>query len=362
MMRVATGTGGPKISDWSALVTYVVEAERMGVDAIWTVETWAHDAATPLGFLAAHTERMRLMTNVIQIGTRSPALLAMTAMTLYAMSGGRFVLGLGTSGPGVMEGWHGVPFRNPLKRTREVVEICRRIFAGGPLEYQGEFYQLPLDKQHGGTGEAAVLSTDVPPTPDLPIHLASLGPRNLRLTGEIADGWVGTLFAPEYADVFLDPIREGAAAAGRRFEDIELVVGGNVCITDDPEFVIDSLRMHLAGVLGSMGSQRRNFYRDALARQGWESVVDELRELWERGELDEAMERIPDELVLSTNLVGTPAEVAERLRRYRQIGVTTYRASPLGFTMAEKLDNLGQLLDVVAQVNAEPLPAAETTT
>lgn len=353
-MRVAVGTGGAKILDWSGLATYVTEAERLGVDAVWTAEAWAHDGATPLGFIAARTERIRLMTNVLQIGTRSPALLAMTAMTLHAMSGGRFVLGLGTSGPGVLEGWHGVPFRDPLRRTREVVEICRRVFAGEPLSYQGKFHQVPLGVEDGGTGEASALRTDAPPTPDLPIHLAALGPRNLRLTGEIADGWIGTSFLPETAQVFLDPIRQGAAAAGRRFTDLDLAVGGYVWFTDDLEFAVDELRLHLAVVLGGMGSGRRNFYREAFRRQGWGEVADQVRALWTRGEQDEALERIPAELVLGTNLVGSPADVADRLRRYRRVGVTTFRATPYGTTVAEKLDTLGRFMEVVRQVNAEP--------
>ncbi|HLU44090.1 MAG TPA: LLM class flavin-dependent oxidoreductase [Natronosporangium sp.] len=354
-MRVAIGAGGAKILDWPGLATYVAEAERLGVDAVWTAEAWAHDALTPLGFIAAHTERIRLMTNVVQIGARSPAMLAMSAMTLHSMSGGRFVLGLGTSGPSVMEGWHGVPFRDPLQRTRETVEICRRVAAGEPLEFQGKFYRLPLTEEDGGTGEAALIRTDAPPVSHLPIHLAALGPRNLRLTGEIADGWVGTAFLPETAHVFFDPIREGAAAAGRRFSDIELAVGGYVWFTDDPEFAIEELRLHLALVMGAMGSERRNFYGESYRRQGWGEVVDRVRTLWARGEQDEALEQIPAELVLGTNLVGSPAEVAERLRRYREVGVTTFRATPYGATVSEKLDTLGQFMDVVRQVSAEPV-------
>ena len=188
---------------------FVRQAERLGADSVWVPEFWGGDAFTPLAYLAAQTSTIRLGTAIVQLGARTPAMLAMTAMTLQALSDSRFVLGIGSSGPQVMEGWHGVPFDRPLRRTRETIEIVRAICAGERVVYHGETYQLPLP---GGLGRS--LRSRLPAS-SVPIYIASLGPANLRLTGELADGWIGTSFFPETADVFLDPIRAGAAAAGR---------------------------------------------------------------------------------------------------------------------------------------------------
>src|SRR4051812_12253707 len=210
-------------------VEFVREAERLGVDSVWVPEFWAGDALTPLAYLAACTTRVRLATGIVQLGARTPAMLAMSALSLQALSGGRFVLGIGTSGPQVMEGWHGVRFDRPVRRTRETIEIIRKVSAGEPLSYDGELYVLPLP---GGEGRA--IRSLMPPT-HVPIYVASLGPANLRLTGEMADGWIGNSFFPETASVFLDPIREGAAAAGRSLSDLDLTVSVGVEFTDDVE-------------------------------------------------------------------------------------------------------------------------------
>ena len=229
-MKVAIGAGGGTyaISDWDELTTYAVEAEKLGVDSIWSAEAWIHDAITPLAYLAGKTERMRLGTGIMQIGTRTPALAAMTAMTMTALTEGRFILGLGTSGPQVVEGWHGISFARPVARTREYIEVIRRAVSGEPLEYEGEFYQLPLP---GGYGKA--LRPTGAATPDVPIWIASIGPRNLELTGELADGWLGTSFTPEHAAAHFDYIARGAAKAGRTLGDIDLAVGGAVGFGDD---------------------------------------------------------------------------------------------------------------------------------
>src|SRR5262245_13999837 len=183
--------------DWSAASAYVVEAERLGVDCVWTAEAWGHDAVTPLAFMAARTSRIRLGTGIMQAGTRTPALIAMTAMSLAAMSDDRFILGLGVSGPQVIEGWHGLRFERPVLRMRETVDIVRRAIRGERLEYHGAVYELPLS---GGEGKA--LRSAAKPRPDIPVYLATLSPRSLEMTGEIADGWLGTSFIPEHADIF----------------------------------------------------------------------------------------------------------------------------------------------------------------
>ena len=329
-------------------VSLVQEAERLGVDSVWVPEFWAYDALTPLAFAAAHTERIRLGTAIVQLGSRTPAMLAMSAMSLQALSGGRFVLGIGTSGPQVVEGWHGVPFDKPIARTRETIEIIRKIAASERLEHDGEVFRLPLP---GGEGRAI---RSMAPPGEVPIYVASLGPANLRLTGELADGWIGNSFLPETADVFFEPIREGALAAGRSFTELDLTVAAGLEVTDDVE---EAGRRHARGyafTFGAMGSAKRNFYNDAFARQGFGDAVAEVQRLWLAGDRAAAEEAVPVEIGLGTNLVG-PAEVLkERLRLYRAAGVTTIRA---GLTTEPgalaPLDALGLLVDLVGEVNAE---------
>jgi F420-dependent oxidoreductase-like protein len=352
-MKVAVGLHRYAITDWPETTAFALEAERLGVDSLWSAEAWAHDGATPLAYLIAKTTTLNFGTAILQVGTRTPALVAMTAMTLWEMSGGRFRLGLGTSGPQVIEGWHGIPFRKPIQHTREVIEICRRVFNGETVSYEGEFYHLPLDIEHGGSGEGKALRTGAPPTPDLPIYVASLGPRNLRLTGELADGWLGGSFIPEHAGIFFDPIRQGAERAGRSLDDIDLAVGGTVWFTDDVEEAAKSMRPDLAFRLGAMGSADHNFYNDAYSRQGWADDAKEIQRLWIEGRRDEARERVPLDLVRATNLIGTPDMVKDRLRLYRDAGVTTFRPGLHGQTLAERMDTLGRLMDLVHEVNAE---------
>ena len=202
--------------DWTSAIAYAVEAERLGVDSAWTAETWGYDGATPLAYLAAKTSRLRLGTGILQVGTRTPALTAMTALALASLSGDRFLLGLGVSGPQVIEGWHGVRFAKPLKRLRETVEIVRKITHGERLVFQGEVYQIPL-----ADSEGKPLISSVPPRPKLPVYLATLGPKSLELTGELADGWLGTSFIPEHASMFFDSIAAGAKHVGRTLTDLD---------------------------------------------------------------------------------------------------------------------------------------------
>src|SRR5262245_55460859 len=209
-MRVAVGLRLEGDEDWAKASAYVTEAERLGVDMVWSHESWGLDAATPLAFVAARTSRIRLGSGIMQVGTRTPALVAMTAMALASMSGGRFVLGLGVSGPQVIEGWHGLPFARPLTRLRELVDIVRQEVRGERVNYRGTLYELP---RPGGEGKA--LRSSARPRPDIPIYLATLSPRGLALAGEIADGWLGTSFMPDHARVFFDHIAAGAARAGR---------------------------------------------------------------------------------------------------------------------------------------------------
>ena len=333
----------PSNEDWEGAVTYAVEAERLGVDMAWSPEFWGYDAATPLAYLAAKTSRIRLGTGIMQIGARTPAMTAMTAMTLASLSGDRFVLGLGVSGPQVIEGWHGVRFDRPLQRMREVVEIVRMVTRGERLVYHGEIYDLPLP---GGEGKALVPGAR--PRPNLPIYLATLGPKSLELTGELAEGWLGTSFMPEHASMFFDAIATGAKRVGRSLADLDLqVAAGVVAFSDDVERLIAPRKPGLAFTLGAMGSRQHNYYNDVYRRAGYEDVAIEVQDLWFKKQREEAAARIPDELVLKTNLLGTEDMVRDRIRAHRAAGVTTLRVEPDGETLNERLATLGRLVDLV---------------
>jgi F420-dependent oxidoreductase-like protein len=331
-------------------VDFVREAERLGADSVWIPEFWAFDALTPLGYLAASTSTIRLATGIVQLGARTPAMLAMSAMSLQALSGGRFVLGVGTSGPQVMEGWHGIRFDKPVRRTRETIEIIRAITAGDRLQYDGEIYQLPLPLSEPSEERRSIRSA-APPV-QVPIYVAALGPANLRLTGELADGWIGNSFFPESADVFFDPIREGAAAAGRDLSTFDFTVSVGVEFTDD---VDEAAHRHAEGyafTFGAMGSPTRNFYNDAFARQGYGDDVREVQRLWLAGDRDAARKRVPIAIGLGTNLIGTDDMVRDRLRLHLDAGITTLRIGLAG-DLENQLDSLGHLLDLVREVNLE---------
>jgi F420-dependent oxidoreductase-like protein len=336
-LRIGIGIGGID----EATLGFVRDAERLGATSVWAPEFWGYDALTPLAYLAASTESIRLGTGIVQLGARTPAMLAMSAMSLQALSHGRFILGLGTSGPQVMEGWHGVRFDRPVTRTRETIEIVRAITAGEKLHHDGEVYTLPLPDGEGRSLRSAAAPVHVP------IYVASLGPANLRLTGELADGWIGNSFFPETADVFFDPIREGAVAAGRSLDDLDLTVAVGLELTDDVE---GAGRRHADGyafTFGAMGSPTRNFYKDAFARQGFADDVEAVQRLWLEGDREGAARRVPIEIGLRTNLIGTDDLVTERLRAYRDAGVTTLRVGLAGGSTTAKLDDLARLLDLV---------------
>ena len=329
--------------NWDDVAVYAVEAERLGVDYVWSAEAWGHDAVTPLAFVAARTSRVKLGTSIMQVGARTPALVAMTAMSLDAMSNGRFLLGLGVSGPQVIEGWHGIPFTRPLLRMRETIEIVRRAIRGERVEFKGEVYELP---RPGGEGKA--LRSAAKPRPHIPIYLATLSPKSLEMTGELADGWLGTSFMPDHARVFLDAMEAGARRAGRTLKDIDLqVAAGVVAFSDDVARLIPPRKPGLAFTLGAMGSRQHNFYNDAYRRAGYTDAATEVQRLWLEGKREEAAARVPDELVLKTNLLGTEEMIRARLHRYRDAGIDTIRVEPAGDTLDARLATLGRLRDLL---------------
>ena len=243
-------------SDWNQIAEFAKEAESLGADSIWTSEAWGTDAITPLAYLAAATTKIRLGTGIVQVGSRTPGNLVMTSLTLQSMSGGRFILGLGTSGPQVIEGFHGVTFGNPVLRTKELLEIIKMGVSGEKLQYQGKYYQLPLD---GGEGKAIRTSAK---TWHVPVYVASLGPSNLEMTGEKADGWIGGCFIPETGDVFLDKIRTGLSRSGRKIDDIDILIPVSLEFTDEVE---EAAKRHARGygfTFGAMGSVKNNFYKN----------------------------------------------------------------------------------------------------
>ncbi len=333
---------------WTDLVTWVVEAEGLGVEHCWVAEAWGGDAATPIAGLSQHVQKMTFGSGIFQVGARSAANTAMTALTLQRITGGRFSLGLGASGPQVVEGLHGVPFARPLTRMRETIQVVRMAEAGERLELDGEQIRLPLPE-----GEGKALRLALRPEPGgspLPIYIASLSPKMLALTGEVADGWLGTSFVPEGAASSLDALAAGADRAGRTLADLDLCQGAEVAFARDEEelaAMVDARRKGLAFSLGGMGSADTNFYNDAYSRQGFAEVAAESQRFWLAGDRKAAAAVIPDEMVLATTLLGTEESVAERLRVWHDVGITHVRLYPAGDTMEARLDTLGRALDLL---------------
>ncbi|MET8010130.1 LLM class flavin-dependent oxidoreductase [Streptomyces sp. NPDC005271] len=348
-MRTAT-TVEASDGNWSETVDFVTEAEKLGMDICWVAEAWGSDAPSPLGYLAARTERLLLGSGIIQLATRSPVLIARTAITLSRLSQGRFLLGLGPSGPQVIEGLHGVPFARPVSRTRETVQILRQVLAGEKIAHSGREFQIPLP---GGEGKPMRLSMRA--EHHIPLYLATLSPKMLRLTGEIADGWLGTSFVPEGAGpAYFGHLDEGLAASGRTRADLDVCQGAEVNFAEDEErlrAIVAPRKKELAFSLGGMGSNTTNYYNDAYSRQGWAEVAAAVRERWQSGDHEGAAGLITDEMVLSTTLIGTEPMVRERLRIWRDAGVTTVRLYPAGDTLEARLTTLGRAIDLVRAVS-----------
>ena len=305
-------------------IELVREADRLGVHAIWTAEAYGSDAVTPLAWMGALTERVRLGTAIMQMPGRTPANAAMTAMTLNQISGGRFLMGLGLSGPQVVEGWHGVSYAQPLARTREYVEIVRRIFRReAPLTFEGRHYQIPY---HGedATGLGKPLKSTLAADPSIPIYLAAIGPKNVELAAEIADGWLPIFFAPErYDTVFRDHVEAGLAKAGKTIDGFDIAPTVSVVINDNLDICYNMLRPFLALYVGGMGARGKNFYYDLAVRYGFEEAATEIQDLYLAGDKGAAMARVPAELIDAVALVGPRERVRERLAIWRNSPVTT---------------------------------------
>jgi F420-dependent oxidoreductase-like protein len=338
-VRAATTVEGA--ADWTQTSEFVREAEKLGLDVCWVAEAWGTDAPSILGYLAARTQTLLLGSGIMQVGTRSPVLIAQTAMTLAHISGGRFLLGLGASGPQVIEGLHGVEFAHPLTRTRETVEIVRRVFTGEKLTFDGAHHHIPR-------AGSRPMRVSVPPV-SVPVYLATLSPKMLELTGEVADGWLGTSFVPEGADAYFRYLDAGLARAGRTRASLDVCEGAEVSLVSEADLAatLASRKKELAFSLGGMGSASSNFYNDAYSRQGWAEVAAAVRDRWQAGDRDGAAALVTDEMVLATTLIGTEEMVRDRLRVWRDAGVDTVRLYPAGDTLAARLDNLGRGIDLV---------------
>src|SRR5947208_694780 len=290
----------------------VREAERLGYDSVWAAEAYGSDAATVLAWLAGQTETINLGSAIFQIPGRSPAMAAMTAATLDQISGGRFRLGLGPSGPQVSEGWHGVRFANQLARTREYIEVVRKALARERLEYHGEHHDLPLPD---GPGKALKL-TIAPVQEQIPIYLAAIGPKNTALAGEIAHGWIPTLLSPEALPELRKSLEEGASRAGRSLDGFDIAPTVNVMVTDDQAGARDATRPFVALYVGGMGSRKQNFYNALMRRYGFEEAAEKVQDLYLEGKKDEAAAALPDEFLDQVALIGPRDVVRERLRVY----------------------------------------------
>jgi F420-dependent oxidoreductase-like protein len=319
-------------------------AEELGYDSVWTAEAYGSDAATVLAWLAGQTSRIKLGSGIFQMPARSPAMTAMTAATIDQLSGGRMILGLGSSGPQVSEGWHGQRFGRQLQRTREYIDVVRMALARERVVYHGETLELPLPD---GPGKPLKL-TIAPVQEQIPIYLAAIGPRNTALAGEIADGWLPTLFSPEHVGMFRERLEEGAARAGRSLDGFEIAPQVSVHINDDIEAARNFMRPALALYVGGMGSRKQNFYNALVREYGFEEAASEIQDLYLDGKREEACRAVPDALVDLVSLVGPAEKVAERLVAYREAGVGTLLASPLAVTREQQFEQLQLLADLVS--------------
>jgi F420-dependent oxidoreductase-like protein len=314
----------------------VQEAEKLGYDSVWAAEAYGSDTATVLAWLAGQTSTIRLGSGIFQMPGRSPAMTAMTAATIDQLSGGRMILGIGSSGPQVAEGWHGQRFGRQLQRTREYVAVVRKALARERLEFHGETLELPLPD---GPGKALKL-TIAPVQERIPIYLAAIGPKNTALAGEIAEGWIPTLFSPEHVSELRPFLQEGADRVGRSLEGFDIAPTVNVFVTDDLQVARDAMRPFVALYVGGMGSRKQNFYNNLVCRYGFEAEAKTIQDLYLEGKRDEAMAAIPDALIDTVSLCGPKDVVRERLSVYRDAGVGTLGITPIAFNKDDRLEQL----------------------
>jgi len=329
-------------------VEEVADLERAGLDIVFVPEAYSFDAVSQLGFLAAKTSTIELASGIFQIYTRTPSLTAMTAAGLDYVSGGRFVMGIGASGPQVIEGFHGVKYDAPLGRTRELVDICRQVWRREKVDYQGKYYQVPLPADQGtGLGKPLKLINH-PVRERIPIVIASLGPKNVALTAEIAEGWEPIFFHPEKAEsVWGDALAAGKAKRDPALGDLQIYAGPALAIGDDVEPMLQWIKPHLALYIGGMGAKGKNFYNDLACRYGYEEEAEKIQDLYLDGKKNEAAAAVPDDLVRAISLIGTESYVKERVAAFAAAGVTTLNVTPLAADRAGRVALIEKLREIV---------------
>ena len=339
-LGLVAGQFGPRLE---VNYTLLDEAERLGFHSVWTAEAYGNDAITPLCFMAARTQRIKLGTAILQMSARTPAMTAMTAMSLDALSGGRFILGIGPSGPQVVEGWHGVPYGRPLTREREYVTIVRKILAReAPLEHKGHHYEIPYHGP-GSTGLGKPLKSILHGRPDLEIYTAAISEAGLRCAGEIADGVIPVWMSPDQSGLIFGPVKEGLArsAGGRTLDRFDVAPFVTVIVGDDLERCRFPVRAQLALYIGGMGARNKNFYNDYAKRLGYEEAAAKIQDLFLAGNKQEAMAAVPAELVDEVSLVGPRERIAERVQAWKASPVRTML---LGAGQPEALRLMAELL------------------
>ena len=320
------------------------EADQLGYHSVWVAEAYGSDVVTVLSWMGAQTKQIGLGAGIMQMTARTPAMTAMTAATLDLLSGGRVLLGLGLSGPQVVEGWYGSRYDRPLQRTREYVEIVRKIIGReGPLEYDGEVFQLPLADSQGKALKLIIH----PVRETIPIYLASIGPRNIHLTGQIADGWLPAFYSPDHMHLFEPDLAAGAASAGRTLDDIDIAPTVMVSMGEDLSTCFDWLRPIYGLYLGGMGSRKDNFYGKLATRYGFEDAYLEVQEKYLSGDRYAAYQAIPEELIDATALVGPPERIASRMKRYDAAGVGMLNVHPFAGSIDDRISTLRTLKDLI---------------
>lgn len=345
-MRI--GTTLSYAGGFTEVVDELAELEKIGLDIAFVAEAYSYDAASQLGYLAAKTSTVKLASGIFQLYTRTPTLLAMTAAGLDYVSGGRFVLGIGASGPQVIEGFHGVKYDAPLGRTRETVEICRKVWRRERLEFEGKYFTVPLPPEQGtGLGKALKLINH-PVRDRIPVLIAALGPKNVALTAEIAEGWQPIFFLPEKAnDVWGAALAEGKAKRDPALGDLEVYAGPALAIGDDVEALYGFVKPSLALYIGGMGAKGKNFYHNLATAYGLGKEADTIQELYLSGKKAEATDAVPDELVKNISLIGPKSFVAERVAAFKEAGVTTLNVAPLAADAAGRIKHVEALRELL---------------
>ncbi|MCO5967220.1 LLM class F420-dependent oxidoreductase [Actinoallomurus soli] len=332
-------------------VDELADYEKAGLDIVFVPEAYSFDAVSQMGFIAARTERLQIASGILQLYSRTPTLTAMTAAGLDYVSGGRFVLGLGASGPQVIEGWHGVPYTAPIGRTREIIEICRMVWRRERVVYDGKYYKLPLPAEEGtGLGKPLKLINH-PVRERIPIFIASLGPKNVEMTAELAEGWEPIFYVPEKAgDVWGDALARGKAKRDPALGELDIVAQAFLAIGDDVDGLLDLGRPMAALYIGGMGAKGRNFYNDLARRYGYEKEAEEIQDLYLAGKKDEAAAKVPYELLQKTSLIGSEGFVRDRLAALKESGVTTLNVAPMAGDHESRVKLIERVRELAASV------------